>query len=71
MSADNIIYIQKIKNRHWVWEQSASVPHNPQGRTLKKFNKKTEAYDYAFELQKDWQTEYGICKLDPESDESK
>ena len=24
MSADNIIYIQKIKCRYWVWEDSAS-----------------------------------------------
>lgn len=64
MSADNIIYIRKIKNRYWVWEQSASVSHRPQGGVLKKFNKKHNAYRYALKLQEGWQTEYGICELD-------
>lgn len=67
MSADNIIYVKKIKDEFNIWEQSASVDAEPNGRTLKKYTDELEAYKYAFDLQEDWQTEYGVCKLDDES----
>lgn len=75
MSADNIIYIQQKGNKHRVWEQSASVDPNPKygqdshSPTFKEFNSEQEAFTYAFDLNKEWQTEYGVSKLEPSDTE--
>lgn len=61
MSADNIVYLKKQKKKFIVWEQSASIPANPEGSSLKEFKDKKDAMVYACELQED--TEYGISIL--------
>ena len=64
MSADNVIYIKKIEDEYNVWEQSASIDICASGRTLRKYEKELDACKYAFVLQEDWQTEYGVNKLE-------
>jgi hypothetical protein len=68
MSADNIIYIKK-KNKYHVWEDSASVesPTYKGKKTHKKFKYEYDAHTYAHELQKEFETEYGVKILEDES----
>lgn len=67
MSADNVIYIKKKEDRWLVWHQCNPEFTNPQGLTLKEFPDKLKACDYAFKLQKDYQTEYGVQLLNNDS----
>jgi len=72
MSADNIIYIKKKKKYH-VWEDSASdeFPTFKGKKTHKKFKYEYDAHKYAHELQKEFETEYGVKVLEEESCECK
>lgn len=62
MSADNVIYIQKKKNKYIVWHDFASNEDpRPYKNNSKKFNNKDSAENYAFELEEEiGYVEYGI-----------
>jgi len=63
MSADNIIYVQKVGETWSVWEQSASSPAESEARNT--FPTLEEALLYAHEWEKTFMiVEYGVQLLE-------
>ena len=65
MSADNIIYIKKIMDLWWVWEQSASVDtydfeEIKNSFYSKSFKDELKAYRHALERNYGGYVEYGV-----------
>ena len=71
MSADNVIYIQKIGSEYHVWETSASIEDpKPGGRSHEKYENVCEARAYAFGLLQGFDiVEYGVQHL-PDKEKS-
>ena len=66
MSADNLIAIQKIGDRYYVWHESASNDYPYPNATAESFKKKNAAYCAAKDMYDDCCiVEYGIQELDP------
>lgn len=65
MSADNIIYVKKIKSKWWVWESFVSDEESSKpNRNAKFFKTKSEALSFAHKLQKKIAyVEYGVCVI--------
>jgi hypothetical protein len=77
MSADNIIYVKKIRGKWWVWHDSASNDKpKPKAYFIsngkkkyynqyeKSFESEGEALEYAFDLEEEiGYVEYNVCKL--------
>ena len=66
MSSDNIIYIKKIMDLWWVWEQSASVnvyglKDVKEAYLSRSFNDELSAYKFGFKISN--LTEYGVNKI--------
>jgi len=65
MSADNGVYIQKIKDVYYVWEDFVSNEGpKPDKEKDKNFYFKEKALEYANELFKNDYFEYGIIFLE-------
>jgi len=62
MSADNLIYLKKSRNKFFVWGSSASndFDNGKVPKHAKKFDSFNEAMDYANELETTTVVEYGI-----------
>lgn len=64
MSADNIIYVKKIKSKWWVWHGFVSDDSMKPAMDSKNFTRKSKALLYAHKLhEKIAYVEYGVCVI--------